>query len=338
MDCQQTPPTVTNARHARRHRGRPAFTLVELLVVIAIIALLIALLLPAVQSAREAARSSSCRNNLKQIGLAMQNYQDVHKQLPPAYLCPASGTMAENDNGPLAMILPFVDEESLAAQFNMAIQYDAAVTNGATPQTMTAAQQNLTVANASVVTYLCPSMNLPRIVPDPSAACGEYGAAGSYAVSIGSQSGFAIYSAALPKPNGAIIPPQYGITTIPKIGGADGTSKTLLVGEMNYGLTNYMWTECRPSDVKRGATRWVAGYPGVTWACTLAPLNSSFQQNPIEGLFYPQYEAFRCDHAGGVNFCFVDGSVTFIGDEIDAGTLDALATRAGGEVINAGSY
>ena len=136
----------------------------------------------------------------------------------------------------------------------MAIQYDAAATNGATPQTITAARQNLTVASTSVVTYLCPSMNLPRVVPDPSPACGEYGAAGSYAVSVGSQSGFAIYSASMPKPDGAIIPPQYGITTIPKIGGADGTSKTLLVGEINYGLTNYMWTECRPTDVKWGAT------------------------------------------------------------------------------------
>jgi prepilin-type N-terminal cleavage/methylation domain-containing protein/prepilin-type processing-associated H-X9-DG protein len=337
MDCQRSPRTVTKA-HRHAHYERLAFTLVELLVVIAIIGLLIALLLPAVQSAREAARSSSCRNNLKQMGLAFQNYQDLHKQLPPAYVCPASGTVAENDNGPLAMILPLIDQEPLAIQFSMAIQYDASVTNGATAQTMAAAQQNLTVANTSIVTYSCPSMNLPRVVPDPSPACAEYGAAGSYAVSIGSQSGFAIYSASMPKPDGAIIPPQYGITTIPKIGGADGTSKTLLLGEMNYGLTNYMWTECRPTDVKWGATRWAAGYPGVTWACTLAPLNSTLQQDPIDGLFYPQYEAFRCDHAGGVNFCFVDGSVTFITDEIDPAVLNALATRAGGETINAGSY
>ncbi len=120
---------------------------------------------------------------------------------------------------------------------------------------------------------------------------------------------------------------------------ADGTSKTLLLGEMNYGLRNYMWTECRASDVKWGATRWAAGYPGVTWACTLAPLNSTYQQNPIMSLFYPQYEAFRSDHPGGVNFCFVDGSVSFINDEISQTTLNALAnSRAGGETIDAGSY
>ncbi len=72
----------------------------------------------------------------------------------------------------------------------------------------------------------------------------------------------------------------------------------------------------------------MAGYPGVTWACTLAPLNSTFQENPIDGLFYPQYEAFRCDHAGGVNFCFVDGSVTFVSDEIDPGVLNALSSAS----------
>jgi prepilin-type N-terminal cleavage/methylation domain-containing protein/prepilin-type processing-associated H-X9-DG protein len=321
--------------------GRAGLTLIELLVVIAIIGLLIALLLPAVEQAREAARNSACKNNLKQIGLALQNYQDANRRLPPAYVTPTVGSTAENDNGPLAMILAFMDEESLATSFDMAIQYDAAATGGTTTQNSAAAQRNLTVATTSVVAYLCPSMHQPRVVPDPSPACGEYGAAGSYAVSVGSQSGFAIYNSSfvkLPVPDGAIIPPQFGVTSIPKIAAADGASKTLLVGEINFGLTNYMWTECRPSDVKWGATRWAAGYPGVTWASTLAPLNSTYQENPIDGLFYPQYEAFRSDHAGGVNFCFVDGSVSFISDAIARSTLSALATRAGGETIDSGSF
>lgn len=98
---------------------RGGFTLIELLVVIAIIAILVALLLPAVQQAREAARRSSCKNNLKQLGVALHNYHDTHRVFPPGYVInsafstPCSGSNGRNGYGWGTMILPFVEEAAL---------------------------------------------------------------------------------------------------------------------------------------------------------------------------------------------------------------------------------
>jgi len=99
----------------QRQQTRKGFTLIELLVVIAIIAILIALLLPAVQQAREAARRSTCKNNLKQIGIAMHNYRDVHNTLPPGYLDddPAADVTNRNLLGWGTFILPYIEQSTL---------------------------------------------------------------------------------------------------------------------------------------------------------------------------------------------------------------------------------
>jgi prepilin-type N-terminal cleavage/methylation domain-containing protein len=104
----------------RKNRG---FTLIELLVVIAIIAILIALLLPAVQQAREAARRSTCKNNLKQIGLALHNYHDIYKMFPPGAVPKVSGTSGYQGNeehwGWMAFILPQIDQQPLFTQLGV---------------------------------------------------------------------------------------------------------------------------------------------------------------------------------------------------------------------------
>src|SRR5438128_1840517 len=104
-----------------------AFSLVELLVVIAVIGILISLLLPAVQSARESARRMQCRNNMKQVSLAVINYEDAHKCYPPAGLCgPRVPSYLEGPFNPrggqmiswVVLVLPFMEEQSLYQQFN----------------------------------------------------------------------------------------------------------------------------------------------------------------------------------------------------------------------------
>jgi prepilin-type N-terminal cleavage/methylation domain-containing protein len=134
---------------------RPAFTLIELLVVIAIIAILIALLLPAVQQAREAARRSSCKNNLKQIGLALHNYHDVHGRFPLGSLTrnaasyggnyTRNGDTFANNSGLnwMCRILPFMDQGPLYQKFDL----NRALNNGS----------NRALVATVITTYLCPS-------------------------------------------------------------------------------------------------------------------------------------------------------------------------------------
>lgn len=121
---------------------RPAFTLIELLVVIAIIAILIALLLPAVQQAREAARRTQCRNNLKQIGLALHNYLDAYTVFPPSYCAvPGVTTTVGGQWSMLARVLPYVEQANLQGLVNWNLAYNA----------------QLNVATTRIPSYLCPS-------------------------------------------------------------------------------------------------------------------------------------------------------------------------------------
>ncbi len=132
---------------------RRGFTLIELLVVIAIIAVLIALLLPAVQQAREAARRSQCKNNLKQIGLAIQNYHDTFILFPMSYTTDATFTTATRGKSWITGVLPYIDQAPLYNTMEMS----APMANSTTNPLPTPYSAN-TVAAMSILTgFLCPS-------------------------------------------------------------------------------------------------------------------------------------------------------------------------------------
>ncbi|MEZ6067694.1 MAG: DUF1559 domain-containing protein [Planctomycetaceae bacterium] len=280
---------------------RSAFTLIELLVVIAIIAILVSLLLPAVQQVREAARKAQCQDHLHNIAIAMHSYENIHKGLP----------MGANSQifSPLVAILPFVEGKNLQDLYDFNKYYTD--------------PDNRAAINTRVDLYLCPSMTLRRNVPENT--CNEYGAPTSYGCSMGtdafSDDGVFNGYTSVSRP----ISVKFRDIT-------DGQSNTFFLGEWNYQLADYVWSaspvSCGsdPSKVgtsRWGSYRWGGGYPGVALGSTNGDLNINLNVNR---------ECWRSDHPGGVQFALGDGKVAFISENIDVNTLDALATKAGGEV------
>jgi prepilin-type N-terminal cleavage/methylation domain-containing protein/prepilin-type processing-associated H-X9-DG protein len=285
-------------------RAQTGFTLVELLVVIAVIGILISLLLPAVQAAREAARRAQCANHLRQIALAFHHYHDTFQHLPMASLWPTP-QQAGRFYSPFTAVLPFVEQSPLRDLYDDRLPFDATV--------------NQQVGAQRIQVYLCPSMTLPRQVPNPT--CGEWMAPASYMASTGSQSAWLRH-------NGAIIRHTDGTTSFASI--LDGTSTTFLLGEGDFGLRNYVFTSgpCQ-GTLRGGFVHWVLGYPGAALGSTVGVFHSD---RLVRG--FDEFQTFRSDHPSGAHFAMVDGSVHFLSRTTPKWLLDALATRAGAEVLD----
>lgn len=288
---------MCSPQSSTRRRG---FTLIELLVVIAIIAILISLLLPAVQQARAAARRTQCKNNLKQIGLAMHNYHDVYLSFP----------MGTNSRfyGPLVAILPYLEQTQVQSLYHFDLYYTE--------------PENLDAINTRLATYLCPEMVLPREVP--STPCNEPGAPTSYGCSMGTHNGAAGDTDGMFMGyDGFTAPRPVRIRQV-----TDGTTNTILAGEFNYQLEDYLWSAfscpALAGQPRWGTYRWAPGYPGVSLGSTEGDFNVNLAVNR---------ETWRSDHSGGAHFLLVDGSVHFFSDSVDAELLDDLAARDDGNVI-----
>lgn len=328
---------------------RPAFTLVELLVVIAIIGILIALLLPAVQAAREAARRSQCNNNLKQIGLAVQNYIDANKKFPQCYLGagPAGTSQSCYGRSWLFAILPYTEESQL---YNMS-NYFLPLGDG-TPGTP-AYNVNTAVSQTVVSGWMCPSdtnngdgimttgrsdagnvavggVATPRAVQNYKGCCGSNWGFGDAICQYNFPKGGpwpgvqpAGYNYGLDHSNGIFMRNWTNIATAwwPLSTVTDGTTNTFLAGEAVPAWSGWTWWW------NSNATTATCGIPlnYKSIAITTSP-NQSVTLETRAATDWGNNYGFFSRHAGpGANFAYCDGHVSFIPDTIDLNVYRFLA-------------
>ena len=352
------------------HRVRRGFTLIELLVVIAIIAVLIALLLPAVQAAREAARRAQCVNNLKQIGLAVANYESAVGSYPPGNE-PWWTEWSAN-----SMLLPYMEQQPIYNSINFA---STRPTGGA--PLMHDGITNSTAEYTKLAVFLCPSdanrLSSPwgpnnYMANSGSAPNSFYGGDGTGSDGAnGPMSGPFIFTGT---DNG-----QHG-TSVKVAAVTDGTSNTAAFservkasGSYDSGVApfdtlkptsslsqlnvlpagqettpqawNKLCTATPPTPNGSGYDRAVDidnDISGASWSAGLTPDTRYNHVMPPNtwgcrgGVEMSHVASSR--HAGGVNVLLLDGSVKFIKQTVSITTWWALGTRAGGEVVSADQY
>jgi len=338
------------------------FTLIELLVVIAIIAVLIALLLPAVQAAREAARRSQCVNNLKQLGLAIMNYESSTGGLPP------SGSTTTTNGAPqnhslLARILPFLEQQGL---YNM-VNYSFGMPSGDPPGTQLGdpSYTNMTLLHVQVSAFLCPS--------DPNIPSTTYNSH-SYGENTGNSPSFTggsfngpVYmlgiSSIVVCPSGTKVSNSL-VTPVNLSSITDGLSNTAMFSEIvkGRGVTPIddglhvtykggATTPCTFTNDQdlanncqtQGTTR-VDGSKGMQWARYYMARGGGYTHvmtpNQRSCLFssvsnYPNLISASSYHPGGVNVSMLDGSVRFIKNSVNYQAWHAIGSKAGGEILSA---
>jgi prepilin-type N-terminal cleavage/methylation domain-containing protein len=308
-----------------RSRG---FTLIELLVVIAIIAILIALLLPAVQQARESARRTQCKNNLKQLGLAIHNYHDVHNCIP---IADVNGTV--NPVSAHARLLPYIEQSALYALVDFNVPYDHA--------------NNVTARMTELPAFRCPS--------DPTRLPASIGGRNNYYWNAGN--GVVMYSSGAtgqPAPNGIIFHnKRYRFNDI-----TDGLSNTSAMAEKltsdgSNGISTPKTDTFAPGTYPNNADEATLqcnavdvtdlsrqGYSNVggPWLQQYHSTNQFNHVLPPNGrsCMYPPGRiatTANSQHTGGVQILLCDGSARFVSENIDIATWRALGSIGDGEVI-----
>jgi prepilin-type N-terminal cleavage/methylation domain-containing protein/prepilin-type processing-associated H-X9-DG protein len=351
-----------------RRRG---FTLIELLVVIAIIAVLIALLLPAVQAAREAARRAQCSNNLKQIGLALANYESVHGSYPPTG---DSGTTINSVQLPeyyisqKGRILPFMEQQALFNSLNFVAQYNSPILS--------------TIRVAVVSSYLCPSD--PNMPSQPSFTNNATGGNTNYPNNMGTDIRLNNYTLSGPSyfigntvetlcAGGSSSGPLNVVKRVASV--VDGTSNTVAFSEFIKG-TGAVSTDTRAmvfggmpqssscgyngqqptsdfalyQDCQNKATANPYTTKGRIWLSAVSGDGGGYVHTILPnkkscyfGGSWPGTQAYvdvgaSSFHPGGVNTLFLDGTVRFIKDSVGYNTWIAIATVNGGEIVSADQF
>ncbi len=316
-----------------RRRG---FTLIELLVVIAIIAVLIALLLPAVQQAREAARRTQCKNNLKQIGLAMHNYLDVIGSLPPGYLGFPAGAVGGscgsiNNVGSRAQgwgwatyILPYLDQKSLYSA--LAPGNKQAVCSEPTGPAVSLTVGSPILQRTKIAAYVCPSATDPDLNPtrNPPTIPGNPGAHGKS--NYRGVSGLSFTGQDATGLKGVFGDATLFAPTRLR-DSRDGTSNTLMIGECYRRDLDSVFSMFIPGEYVGGM--W-CGLPHDTrQSSVVGQLGLSPSTFALNGA---SINAFASQHTGGGHFLLLDGSVRFISQNADQNTISRLGTINDGQV------
>ena len=311
-------------RNSTDRRGSTGFTLIELLVVIAIIGVLVALLLPAVQSAREAGNRARCQNNLKQLGLAAQEYHDSFNSFPSGWYCMVPTYDANNNliSGDINCVTPYTPYQPymwglLPSLFSKVEQTN--LFNELNWNLLPTMPQNSTSVRRTIDILVCPSNRRPTAVNQTGTTAGTTSMFGP-ADYRGNMAGGMIL------PNGTTCPTQdptniycciydngvtYQNSTVNTADITDGLSNTLLIGETLTGNWSQAPNCCIRTNVDRTINRPIV----------------------ISGVNY--YTYWMSKHPGLVQFAYCDGSVRPINQNINKLVLNKLATRAGGETVSA---
>ncbi len=338
---------VSKSGSSRSSEGRGGFTLIELLVVIAIIAVLIALLLPAVQQAREAARRSQCKNNMKQLGLALHSFHDTYTYLPTSARPVATSSVRL---GCITRLLPYLEQSNIYNNYNQTVNWSAAA--------------NLPYTSKRIPFLECPSdVTAGQLDCDPNLGTTGIVASTSYAPSKGVDKAMQAVAPTV-FPSGASLFTDPLVTTSQYFAGLLPQNVNARLADCTDGLSNTIafhesagrpgkWIKskqsgtfptnrvngggwCRPaSDILVSGSNAAGTALGSTM-----PINVTNGYDVgaetygsgaygVEGTSQPY--AF---HTGGAHFLLGDGSVRFISENVDLGTFLGAVTRGNGEVTS----